>query len=176
MKTTYEFAKELIQQVNPTDSYKGENYDVWKKDARAKLSSLLGMDKFTKVAPETEIEYTEKIVGGEKIRFTFQSEAGYRVPCYMLLPDGMKYSKIFTLHKRIKLEINEKISQKSQKYQKLNKILLNNLCIKEITGEIRTYFELYDIEYCTLKFVDVAQTVLIGNLICLSEETEKRII
>ena len=88
----------------------------------------------------------------------------------------MKYSKIFTLHKRIKLEINEKISQKSQKYQKLNKILLNNLCIKEITGEIRTYFELYDIEYCTLKFVDVAQTVLIGNLICLSEETEKRII
>lgn len=70
----------------------------------------------------------------------------------------MKYSKIFTLHKRIKLEINEKISQKSQKYQKLNKILLNNLCIKEITGEIRTYFELYDIEYCTLKFVDVAHS------------------
>lgn len=90
MKTTYEFAKELIQQVNPSDSYKGENYEAWKRKARAKLSSLLGMDKFTKVAPETEIEYTEKIEGGEKIRFTFQSEAGYRVPCYMLLPDGVE--------------------------------------------------------------------------------------
>lgn len=88
----------------------------------------------------------------------------------------MKYSKIFTLQKRIKLEINDKISQKNHKYQKLNKILLNSLYIREITGEIRTHFELNDIEYCTLKFVDVAQRVLIGNLIFLSDETEKRII
>lgn len=90
MKTTYEFAKELIQQVNPTDSYKGENYEAWKKEARKKLSLLLGMDKFTKVAPETEIEYTEKIDGGVKIRFSFQSESGYRVPGYLLLPDGIE--------------------------------------------------------------------------------------
>jgi len=90
MKTTYEFAKELIQQVNPTDSYKGENYDTWKKEAREKLSKLLGMDKFTKVAPETEIEYTEKIDGATEIRFTFQSEKGYRVPCHLLLPDGVE--------------------------------------------------------------------------------------
>ena len=48
------------------------------------------MDKFTKVAPELEIEYEKKIDNATEIRFTFQSEEGYRVPCHMLLPDGVE--------------------------------------------------------------------------------------
>ncbi len=90
MKTSYDYAKELVQQVNPTCSYKGENYDAWKKDAREKLYNLLGMDKFSAVALETEIEFTEKRENSTEIRFTFQSEKGYRVPCHLLLPDGVE--------------------------------------------------------------------------------------
>ncbi len=88
MKTTYDFLKEKLQTVKPNFSYNGENYDSWKTAAREKLNSLIGMDKFEKVEPETEIEFTNKIEGATEIRFTFQSEKGYRVPCHMLLPDN----------------------------------------------------------------------------------------
>ena len=50
----------------------------------------MGMDKFTKVAPELEIEFEEKIEGATEIRFTFRSEEDYRVPCHLWLPDGVK--------------------------------------------------------------------------------------
>lgn len=88
MKTAYEHSKELIQKVTPSMSYKGEDYDSWKKCAREKLSSLLGMDKFTKVDAKTEIEFEKVENGIEEIRFTFQSEDGYRVPCHLMLPEG----------------------------------------------------------------------------------------
>ena len=47
------------------------------------------MDKFEKVLPETEIEYTRQIDGATEIRFTFQSEEDYRIPCHLLVPDGV---------------------------------------------------------------------------------------
>lgn len=90
MKTTFDYAKELIQNVKPKFAYKGENYDAWKVEARAKLSTLLGMDKFTKAALETEIEFTKRRDNCSETRFTFQSEEGYRVPCHLLLPDGVE--------------------------------------------------------------------------------------
>lgn len=90
MKTAYEYNKELIRKVIPSMSYKGEDIDAWKIKARAKLYDLLGMDKFEKVNPNTEIEYTNKIEGGTEIRFTFESEKGYRVPCHLLIPDNVK--------------------------------------------------------------------------------------
>ena len=89
MKTAFEHNKEEIQKVIPTMSYSGGDYASWKKEAREKLSLLLGMEKFSKVAPEFEIEYEEIRDGVKEIRFTFQSEAGYRVPCHMLLPEGV---------------------------------------------------------------------------------------
>ena len=88
MKTAYENSKELIQKVTPQMSYNGGDYDVWKKEARQKLSELLGMDKFTKVDKNLEIEYEKVENGVEEIRFSFQSEDGYRVPCHMLRPEG----------------------------------------------------------------------------------------
>ncbi len=48
------------------------------------------MNKFTNVAPELEIEYEQKIDNATEIRFTYQSEKGYRVPCHLLLPDGVE--------------------------------------------------------------------------------------
>ena len=90
MKTAYEHNKELIQKVTPSMSYNGEDFVVWKKKAREKLSSLLGMDKFSKVDRKTEIEYEKAENGVEEIRFTFQSEDGYRVPCHLLRPEGVE--------------------------------------------------------------------------------------
>ncbi len=90
MKTAYQYNKELMQKVRPTLSYTGGDYTEWKSAARAKLSELLGMDKFEKVCSDLEIEYEKQIEGAMEIRFTYSSEAGYHVPCHMLLPDGVK--------------------------------------------------------------------------------------
>lgn len=89
MKTAYEHNIALIQTVKPSNPYRG-NYTEWQNGAREKLCALLGMDRFVKVEPNTEIEYEKKIEGATEIRFTFQTEAGYRVPCHLLLPDGVK--------------------------------------------------------------------------------------
>lgn len=89
IKTAYEYSKERIQALKPAMSYSGKDYETWKKDAREQLGNLLGMDKFTRVEAKVEIEYEKKIEGATEIRFTFQSEDGYRVPCHLLLPDGM---------------------------------------------------------------------------------------
>lgn len=95
MKTAYEHNKELLKKVVPSMAYDGKDYESWKITARAKLSELLGMEKFTKVDPKFEIEYEQKIEGATEIRFTFQSEEGYRVPCHLLLPDGIENPPIF---------------------------------------------------------------------------------
>ena len=90
MKTAYENSKELIQKAVPSLSYKGGDYEAWRAEARAELSRLLGLDRFEKVDADLKIEYKEKIDGATEIRFTYQSEAGYRVPCHLLLPDGVE--------------------------------------------------------------------------------------
>ena len=90
MKTSYQNNIDLMQKVVPQNSFDGSDLAVWQKQAREKLASLMGMDKFTKVAPELEIEFEEKIEGATEIRFTFRSEEDYRVPCHLWLPDGVK--------------------------------------------------------------------------------------
>ena len=90
MKTAYELSKELIQTVIPKFSYDGENYESWKTSSRLVLSDLLGIDKFEKVDPATDIELDVSYNGIREIRFTFQSEKGYRVPCHLLIPDDVE--------------------------------------------------------------------------------------
>lgn len=90
MKTAYEYNKELIQKVKPAMSYDGSDFACWQKTAREKLTELMGLDRFTKCESELQVEYTEKIEGATEIRFTYQSEEGYRVPCHLLLPDGVE--------------------------------------------------------------------------------------
>ena len=52
---------QVVQKVIPLMSYDGGDFQEWKAAARAKLSQILGMDKFEKVAPEFEVEYKKKI-------------------------------------------------------------------------------------------------------------------
>ncbi len=90
MKSAYEYNKELMQRAIPSMSYNGGDFQEWRANARKKLSQLLGLDKFERVNPEFNVEYQKKTNGATEIRFTYQSEAGYRVPCHLLLPDGIE--------------------------------------------------------------------------------------
>ena len=90
MKTARENSKELIQKIKPSMSYSGGDIKNWQASAKNKLSQLLGLDKFEKVDLDFNIEYQNKIDGATEIRFTYQSEVGYRVPCHLLLPDGIE--------------------------------------------------------------------------------------
>lgn len=85
----FEYNQKLLKDLKPSMAYDGGDLKKWQKTAKVKLCELLGMDKFTKVEPKLEIEYETKIDGATEIRFTFESEDGYRVPCHLLLPDGV---------------------------------------------------------------------------------------
>lgn len=78
--------KELYKNITPAMRYKDGDFTQWQKDAKAKLSELLGMDKFEKCDPITEIEYEKETELYKEIRFNFQSEEGYFVPCHFLVP------------------------------------------------------------------------------------------
>ena len=90
MKTAFENNIALIQKVTPSMSCDISTFNEWQISARNKLSQLLGLDKFNKVDLDFKIEYQEKNEGVIETRFTYQSEAGYRVPCHLLLPDGIE--------------------------------------------------------------------------------------
>lgn len=90
MKTAHQHILELLDKTTPQMSYKGGDFKAWQESAREMLISLLAMDKLKKVEPKLEIEYEEICDSFKEIRFTFASEEGYRVPCHMLLPDGIE--------------------------------------------------------------------------------------
>lgn len=58
--------------------------------AKTKLKALLGMDKFKQCEDCLEIEYDVERDKFREIRFNFQSEEGYFVPCHFLIPEGLK--------------------------------------------------------------------------------------
>jgi cephalosporin-C deacetylase-like acetyl esterase len=90
MSKAFEFSRQQLKSVKPSMAYSGQALSKWQTEAREKLCELLGFDTFVKIAPELEIEYEGKIDGATEIRFSFQSEENYRVPCVMLLPDGIE--------------------------------------------------------------------------------------
>lgn len=62
----------------------------WQTEAREKLSTLLGMDRFVRCADAMQIERESRTDTFTEIRFTFQSEPGYRVPCHLLVPHDVR--------------------------------------------------------------------------------------
>ena len=89
MTTAFENTKKILKTVKPSMAYSGGDVVSWQKSAKEKLSELLGMGKFTKVLPATEIEYDKEIDWAREIRFTYLSEEGYRVPCHLFLPKNV---------------------------------------------------------------------------------------
>lgn len=90
MKGACNFSRELLKKTVPSMSFNGGDITAWQTRSREKLIELLGINKIEKCDPALQIEYTQKIDSATEIRFSFQSEEGYRVPCHLLLPDGVK--------------------------------------------------------------------------------------
>ena len=69
-----------------------EDFDVWKADLKKAFISISGLDRIEKNACPLNFQIEEEIKkdGYTQIRFTFDSEAGCSVPCYLLVPDTGK--------------------------------------------------------------------------------------
>jgi len=78
---------ELLKATAPKMRYnKNTNFEEWQIKTKNKLTELLGLP-FTECDFLLEIEYEKQHEDFREIRFTFQSESGYFVPCHLLIPD-----------------------------------------------------------------------------------------
>jgi len=80
----------LLRQITPEMRYDEKMpFAEWQRAAREKLCGLLGLP-FERCDLALEIEYEAeakaKALNAKEIRFTFQSEEGYFVPCHLLVP------------------------------------------------------------------------------------------
>ena len=83
----------IIDSITPKLSYaESVNYSEWRSEVRNKLCELTGLDKIAANATPlaVEIEKEEMKDGYKQIRFSFESERGAIVPCYLLIPDTGK--------------------------------------------------------------------------------------
>ncbi len=92
----------LTENMKPVLEYNEKNnYAEWKKTLREKFVEVSGLDVIEKNAcePCLEIEKEEQMDGYRRIRFSFYSEVGAVVTCYLLLPDlgKEKYPVVITL-------------------------------------------------------------------------------
>ena len=86
---------EALRSITPAIRYDGKSdFSEWQKNARARLASLMGLDKITPASDDLfTSEYEKEFDNFKEYRFIFQSEDGYFVPCVLLRPKG-KVGKI----------------------------------------------------------------------------------
>ena len=92
----------LVEKMVPSMSFNNrKNYAKWKKDVREKFIEVTGLDAIALNACEfqMEIDSEEQKEGYKQIRFSFYSEVGAVVTCYLLVPDlgKEKYPVVITL-------------------------------------------------------------------------------
>jgi len=87
-KTSFLHINEIAERKQPLLRYKdGDEFRDWQKQSRMILERLLGLDKMEK--PECDgflIEHEKECEDYIEIRFTFNSESDFTVPCHILLP------------------------------------------------------------------------------------------
>jgi len=81
---------EALKAITPAMRYDGKRpFAEWQKEARARLASLMGLDKITPAADDCfTIESETDFETFTDYRITFQSEEGYFVPCNLWVPKG----------------------------------------------------------------------------------------
>ncbi|MBQ8510510.1 MAG: hypothetical protein IJ493_11450 [Clostridia bacterium] len=85
----FEYTHKLAAETVPSMRWDGvEPLADWQARAREKLGELLGMDKMVPAELLVEIDFDKAGDEYREIRFRFQSEPGYYVPCHMLIPNG----------------------------------------------------------------------------------------
>ena len=79
----------LVKKLKPKLAFSPNiNFDEWVEKSRKMLDKLLGIDNIKKNSCPPNILIEEKASGEDhiKIRFSFESERGALVPCYLLVP------------------------------------------------------------------------------------------
>ncbi len=92
----------LTEEMKPELAFNAKsNYANWKEQVRRKFIETTGLDRIEQnvCEPQLEIESEEQKEGYRQIRFSFYSEVGAVVTCYLLLPDlgKEKYPVVITL-------------------------------------------------------------------------------
>jgi len=81
---------EKMAKIQPKMRYKGDiPFEQWQQIARKKLYELLGLKYMEKCDFNFAIEHEKDCKSHIEIRFTFQSEPGYYIPCYILVPKNL---------------------------------------------------------------------------------------
>ncbi len=79
------------ERIQPSFRYQdGQDFKAWQEKSYQRLWELLGLSHMNLCEPELKIEGEREIDGGHLISFSYQSEPGYYVPGYILLPHGWK--------------------------------------------------------------------------------------
>jgi len=93
--TPHELHLRQLAQTHPALRYDGSQpLKTWRLSARVKLWELLGMDRLAPCDPDFRAEETLDAADFTRMRFSFQSEEGFRVPGYFCLPRGGDASKV----------------------------------------------------------------------------------
>lgn len=80
---------EVVKKSKPALAFDEKvDFTEWRKSAYDKLLSLLGLP--LEAGSAFEIEYKAKKDGYTEYRFTVETEPGYFVPCYLLVPTGIE--------------------------------------------------------------------------------------
>ncbi len=85
-----EYAATLYSKITPAFRHDGKaSREAWQKPALEKLRALLGMERMVPAKEDGFAILREfDTPDGHALKFQFQSEEGYFVPCYLLLPKG----------------------------------------------------------------------------------------
>ena len=87
---SHEYEVQVLKKSEPQMRWDGKQpIEQWKAQAREKLLELLGLP-LESCAAELDVEYKKEMDSYCEIRFTVQTEPGYRVPCYLLVPDQVQ--------------------------------------------------------------------------------------
>ena len=87
---SYDYSKKLIYSFEPLLRLKSsDDFEEWQKQAREKLSELLGLQYMEKCFDDFKILDVKEHDEYTKYDFTYQSEPGYYVPGSMLVPNGL---------------------------------------------------------------------------------------
>ena len=88
MKRNQNPLKTVIKRTNeivPSMHFNGGDFTLWQQKAKEKLEDILGLP-FSICDDLFSIEFEKEHDNFKEIRFTFQSEEGYFVPCHLLIP------------------------------------------------------------------------------------------
>ena len=115
----------LLEKMRPQLTFSEDaDYAEWKRAIKAKFIELTGLDEIEKNACplNLQIEWEEKKEKYTLIRFTFDSEVGETVPCYLVIPNlgKKKYPVAITLQGHstgFHLSIGEKKMPEDEKYK-----------------------------------------------------------